>query len=737
MSLIRSMLGRPLGAVARTATHIATKYGGVPVSMLRLWNQAYQDNEMGDGGYHHPYARDPDIFRAITIISDSAASVPLRIGKRSAAGGRVKPIEEGLEYETLRRPSRRTSTPDLISQIAGYLQCHHGQAIVIITGQELSVRNLTCVNPEWVRIELASDGTYEYWMTGRDGTPRMFPESQVIDFRRAFNPYNPDRSVGPLSAARFAYEESADIGRHNRALVRNGGIKPLLVSTEHPLPDKPELKRAKAELNADRKALDKRGEVMFLGWGMKWQDVSMTPQDMDFSGQRLNSKMDKATCFGVPPSKMGDYQRDQADAEVQERDFWNDTMKPLLRIIAATFERDMWKITGRANPVDANWFVWFDTSQVPALVLQEHKIRESDRGDIEIGLTTINRVLEKRGEEPLPWGDIPPQLWMLVGIPGLLEPIGPIGAGAGDDDPNDDGGGGKRASDIVKTLRSADDVRWLAFMAAGAPLEQSFTRGLVSVWDFVERDVRRAIRDAARTSTLDVIAGRRRTLFGDDDDEGNGNGNGHASGMIVKDRIRVKAEELVLPIDQIAARLRGFSRPIMRAGQRQGAVRGVNLAKRPASKLRLDAKPAVDQLLKQEQRFAVPVARTTWKRLVGGLGEVLQEGGSEKDLTDVVMQVMNVRRYEAARTARTEVSAAMNGGVDVGFLQSGVVKTKTWLTAGDEHVRESHQAANGQEVPVGQMFHVGAADLAFPGDPTGPGEEVIECRCTEVPGELV
>jgi hypothetical protein len=57
---------------------------------------------------------------------------------------------------------------------------------------------------------------------------------------------------------------------------------------------------------------------------------------------------------------------------------------------------------------------------------------------------------------------------------------------------------------------------------------------------------------------------------------------------------------------------------------------------------------------------------------------------------------------------------------------------KIWLSSGDDRTRETHAAANGQSVKLEGMFVVGEAELSYPGDPHGPAEEVINCRCTVV-----
>ena len=88
--------------------------------------------------------------------------------------------------------------------------------------------------------------------------------------------------------------------------------------------------------------------------------------------------------------------------------------------------------------------------------------------------------------------------------------------------------------------------------------------------------------------------------------------------------------------------------------------------------------------------------------------------------------------------ARTEVIAANNAGAygaaeasaQAWGVDPGAV-VKEWLATGDDRTRETHAAADGQQVMgLASVFSVGSASLAYPGDPSGPGAEVIQCRCT-------
>lgn len=59
-----------------------------------------------------------------------------------------------------------------------------------------------------------------------------------------------------------------------------------------------------------------------------------------------------------------------------------------------------------------------------------------------------------------------------------------------------------------------------------------------------------------------------------------------------------------------------------------------------------------------------------------------------------------------------------------------------WVTMGDGQVRDSHQEANGQQVPTGQEFEVGGEKLLYPGQPVGDPSVWINCRCLARPAML-
>jgi len=88
----------------------------------------------------------------------------------------------------------------------------------------------------------------------------------------------------------------------------------------------------------------------------------------------------------------------------------------------------------------------------------------------------------------------------------------------------------------------------------------------------------------------------------------------------------------------------------------------------------------------------------------------------------------DVGQSSALMVARTSLNGINNSTSLAGALFAGV-KVKEWLATADDRTRESHVEMDGQAAPIDGVFDNGCR---FPGDPNGPPEEVINCRCALV-----
>lgn len=74
----------------------------------------------------------------------------------------------------------------------------------------------------------------------------------------------------------------------------------------------------------------------------------------------------------------------------------------------------------------------------------------------------------------------------------------------------------------------------------------------------------------------------------------------------------------------------------------------------------------------------------------------------------------------------------VNNATVAGAFRRGV-KFKRWTTMHDAHVREMHDGVDGQITSIGGTFDVGGHNLAYPGEPVGPPDVWINCRCLAMP----
>ena len=89
-------------------------------------------------------------------------------------------------------------------------------------------------------------------------------------------------------------------------------------------------------------------------------------------------------------------------------------------------------------------------------------------------------------------------------------------------------------------------------------------------------------------------------------------------------------------------------------------------------------------------------------------------------------------QFQSERLVRTEATAAANFAT----MESATTifpkeqMQKEWIASFDDRTRSTHSEADGQIVMANDTFFVGGSQMMFPGDPSAPAAEVINCRCS-------
>jgi SPP1 gp7 family putative phage head morphogenesis protein len=128
------------------------------------------------------------------------------------------------------------------------------------------------------------------------------------------------------------------------------------------------------------------------------------------------------------------------------------------------------------------------------------------------------------------------------------------------------------------------------------------------------------------------------------------------------------------------------------------------------------------------QMVVLPISMTTKDQIERILKQAIKEGwGVEKTVSKI--KDPDLTRYRARMIVRTESVRAMNYAQLKAADNAKYQTEKQWIAIEDKRTRVSHShfGVDGERRDLYDQFSNG---LLFPGDPDGPPEETINCRCT-------
>ena len=132
--------------------------------------------------------------------------------------------------------------------------------------------------------------------------------------------------------------------------------------------------------------------------------------------------------------------------------------------------------------------------------------------------------------------------------------------------------------------------------------------------------------------------------------------------------------------------------------------------------------------------LVVEVTNTTKNTLARATQKAIEEGLSIPNAAKAISKKFSfISRYRSEVIARTEIVRASNFASLWGAQSTGLDMDKVWLSARDKRTRPDHSDADGQRVKNNGHFVLNdGSRLKYPGDPSAPGHQTIQCRCTQI-----
>ncbi|WP_417667431.1 phage portal protein [Roseibium sp.] len=280
------------------------------------------------------YAKNPVVHRAVRMIAEAAASVPLVLFED------MRELDAHPLLELLARPNRLEAGGDFLEGLYGYLLVA-GNAYLEQVSVDGRPRELHALRPDRVKVVPGAEGwpeAFDYTVAGR--TVRLSAEPEPgeggvapVRHLKLFHPLNDHYGFAPIEAAQMSLDIHNAAANWNKALLDNAARPSgaLVYGAGDAVNLSPEqFERLKDELESGYQGARNAGRPLLLEGGLDWKPMGLTPKDMDFIEAKNQAAREIALAFGVPPMLLG-IPGDNTYSNFQEanRAFWRSAVLPL------------------------------------------------------------------------------------------------------------------------------------------------------------------------------------------------------------------------------------------------------------------------------------------------------------------------------------------------------------------------------------------------------------------------
>jgi len=677
-------------------------------------NRPDQDRIADYGTFINAYRRLPWLYAGVTALAIAATKPVLRAYREVKTADGVDQVEVTGEdlNALLELPNPNMSYIELLQVTIINLALLGNQYWNLVGTREKTPISKTnppveiwWVKPEQIQPKPNPDGTVgAYTYTSPIGKEKDIDASEIIHFKLV-NPGSYHLGLGMMEPLMTTNTLEFNAMNFERYFMENNGTPPFVF--EHPgSPTDEQRKTFYRDWDERHKGPKKVNRPGMIWGGMKTNVIGATMKDAQYPELRKMNREETLAAIGTPPSVVGllEY-ANYSNMEVQQKKFWEDTVIPILGLIAD-------KLTLRLAPL-FDERIWFEFDYSNIKVLQEDEERKSRIAAtlIQNGLKTPNQLRSSMyNDDPYEGGDqyymgmslLPVGFDKKAGAAKRIKAATKVKAEGEDDKPKDS----------FWTSPERKKVLWLAFDKRVSSQERAI---LPEIEKYLHGQADEVYARAASAESVADI--KPANLFD------------------------IEAEVHVYA-DKFEPRYRQAFERAGNAGFQ--ATKGMIWIPPEERKLKDvdEFRVTPEHLAKLRAQIELAANyfnETTWKTIRVELERAGLENPTVQEVANALKDKLDDRAaYEARRIARTEMASTENWGGLEGYKQNEYVTMKGWLAQPTEDSRDGHLAADGQEVLLNEDFMVTGPDgnreaLAYPGDPKASAGNRINCNCTEYP----
>lgn len=302
---------------------------GVPISLTTgtFWEEWFGTSSSGKVVTADKAIQLSAVWACVRLLSESISTLPLKIYVRQPDGSR-KAATDHPAYSILCRRPNSEMTPSRFMLMVVASICLRGNAFIEKKFIANRLVSLVPLLPQNMVVKRLTTGALEYKYT-ENGKERVIPVKNIMHIRG----FGLDGVCGmmPMKTGRDVIGSAMAVEESAAKIFEQGLQSSGFLSSENALNDdqRERLRAYMAAFTGSKNA----GKIMVLEGGLKYQGVTMNPEDAQMLESRAFSIEEICRWFRVPPFMVGHTTKQSSWAsslEGMNLQFLTHTLRPLL-----------------------------------------------------------------------------------------------------------------------------------------------------------------------------------------------------------------------------------------------------------------------------------------------------------------------------------------------------------------------------------------------------------------------
>lgn len=324
-----------------TGPEVKYSRAGVMLQALDLGVAKWTPHDYAKLAYES-YVLNPVGFRCVKLIAQCAASIEWTLTDRTKQA-----VEEHPLLSLLARPAPMNGGAYLLEAAYTYLLLSGNLYLEGVGPSNKPYRELYTLRPDRMKVVPGQYGlpkAFEYRVQGKTNTWRvneLTGESDILHVKE-FNPLDDWYGMSRVIPASMGIDRHNASATHNKALLDNGArpsgalvFEPFIedgMGSVSVAPD-PVIEKAEKELKKRHSGPQNAGQPFVFNGKVKWEEMGLSPKDMDFDENKQDAARDICTAWGVPHILIVKGQSTYNNVREAKLELYEDTVLPLAELV--------------------------------------------------------------------------------------------------------------------------------------------------------------------------------------------------------------------------------------------------------------------------------------------------------------------------------------------------------------------------------------------------------------------